>query len=569
MNPELYNAAIHGSQDFGAKLKYSTTDYEQLITSGRRNTILHLAAESGKLQIEEGDDHVLRFLYEQNKKGDTPLHIAAKLGNLEMTRILVAKAKKTDIKQNRKLLSMGNHEKDTALHVAVRHNRFQVVMSLIVEDKGLASIENAAGESPLFIAVERYFFQVGFHILDSAPDCSLAGRSGMNVLHAAVIRSESSWALRKLHRCFGYNKHFYSLANYLLKSSPNLSNKYRDIVHELLKRFQGHLIMEKADDFGWIPLHYAAFVGHKDLVDLLLAKGNGSLALTRNKQVANWKTLWKSKLHERLKFHCWRMLAGVLLTRTAIVERTGIGEPSCYFCGADAETNLHVFKNCQLGRLLAFGSRWGCRLDLWKGDNIYELLNSCLNPTAEMLLEGMKCEELLVFGATLFYAIWKARCRCFFEGEINWITLIRSFNVSVEEFMSTDHLKNQGISIPLSASSRRWCPPQHGFIKMNVDAAYVAGQAAAAMVVRNDQGQLLYLATKLLKCGSSFVAEVEALRWAAEYADQCARRRVEWETDTKEVEEAVFTKEDPTCWYAYYSICSIRKCFDNHGWKVK
>ncbi|KAF3434400.1 hypothetical protein FNV43_RR25503 [Rhamnella rubrinervis] len=317
MNPELYNAAIHGRQDFGVKLKDSTTDYEQLITSGQRNTILHIAAESGKLQIEEGDDHVLRFLYEQNKKGDTSLHIAAKLGNLEMTRILVAKAKKTDIEQNRKLLSLGNHEKDTALHVAVRHNRFEVVKLLIEEDKGLASIQNAAGESPLFIAVDRYFFQVAFHILDSAPDCSLAGRSGMNVLHAAVIRSENwkifslggavSSKLRNIFRrlgldrlhsfpkpdkltgcrvllrerftIFGYNKHIYYVADYLLKSFPNLSNKYRDIVHELLKRFQDHLIMEKADDFGWIPLHYAAFIGHKDL-DLLNEKDkNGNTAL--------------------------------------------------------------------------------------------------------------------------------------------------------------------------------------------------------------------------------------------------------------------------------------------------
>lgn len=193
MNPEIYNAAILGSWD-DAKLKgalNSITDREQLVTSGQKNTILHIAAKTGKLQIKEDDDHVLRFLYEQNKKGDTPLHIAAKLGNIEMTKILVAKAKKTDVEQNRKLLSMVNHEKDTALHEAVRHNRFEVVKLLIEEDKGLASIENSAGESPLFIAVDRYFFHVAFHLLDCSPNCSFAGRRGMNVLHAAVIRSES------------------------------------------------------------------------------------------------------------------------------------------------------------------------------------------------------------------------------------------------------------------------------------------------------------------------------------------------------------------------------------------
>lgn len=52
---------------------------------------------------------------------------------------------------------------------------------------------------------------------------------------------------------------------------------------ELLKKFSSHSIQEKADDFGWIPLHYAAKMGHEKLVDLLL-NNTRLLALTRNKQ---------------------------------------------------------------------------------------------------------------------------------------------------------------------------------------------------------------------------------------------------------------------------------------------
>ncbi|KAF3457575.1 hypothetical protein FNV43_RR02233 [Rhamnella rubrinervis] len=62
------------------------------------------------------------------------------------------------------------------------------------------------------------------------------------------------------------------------------------------------------------------------------------------------------------------------------------------------------------------------------------------------------------------------------------------------------------------------------------------------------------------------VAEAEALRWAAEYAVQCNWKQVEWETDAKEVEKVVCSREDPTCWYAYNSICSIRKCFIDQSW---
>lgn len=194
MDLELYNGAIHGSQDFGATLEGvlgSINAHEQLVTSGKKNTTLHIAAKTGRLRIKEDDDHVLCNLYEQNENGDTPLHIAAKLGHLEMTRLLVAKARKTDVEQNRKLLNMVNHVNDTALHQAVRHNQLEVVKFLIEEDEALASMENGAGESPLFMAVDRRFFEVAFYILDNARNCSFAGRSGMNVLHAAVIRSES------------------------------------------------------------------------------------------------------------------------------------------------------------------------------------------------------------------------------------------------------------------------------------------------------------------------------------------------------------------------------------------
>ncbi|KAF3434250.1 hypothetical protein FNV43_RR25353 [Rhamnella rubrinervis] len=313
MNTELYNAAIYGRLDC-VKFKASADD-EKEITYGQNNTILHVAAKSGKLQIKEEDDHYLRFLYEQNKKGDTPLHIAAKMGHLDMTKDLVKNARKTDVEQGRKLLRMVNMEKDTALHEAVRGEHLEVVKLLLEEDKGLASLENGAGESPLFIAVDRCFFAVGFHILDTAPNCSFAGSNGMTVLHAAVIRSHS-WKVynftgavfiviaevlfgNRLQKPSDYrlvitkltyrfsNNGPYLVVDYLLRYFRNLCDtNQRDIVDEVLETFQSKLIMEKADDSGWIPLHYAAYIGNKELVDQLLmnSSSNRSVAYTRNKQ---------------------------------------------------------------------------------------------------------------------------------------------------------------------------------------------------------------------------------------------------------------------------------------------
>ncbi|KAF3451215.1 hypothetical protein FNV43_RR07308 [Rhamnella rubrinervis] len=134
--------------------------------------------------------------------------------------------------------------------------------------------------------------------------------------------------------------------------------------------------------------------------------------------------------------------------------------------------------------------------------------------------------------------------------------------------MVSDNIKAREMPSSGSSDSQGWCPPQQGFLKVNVDAAFLDGRATAAMVVRNDQGHLLYLASKLYECVSPFAAEVEALGWAMEYANQCGWRRVGWETDAKEVERAVNAREDPSCWYSYYSMCNIRKCIAMQDWKV-
>ncbi|KAF3457038.1 hypothetical protein FNV43_RR01695 [Rhamnella rubrinervis] len=85
----------------------------------------------------------------------------------------------------------------------------------------------------------------------------------------------------------------------------------------------------------------------------------------------------------------------------------------------------------------------------------------------------------------------------------------------------TEAGKKEGIS---SSSTEdhdlmNWRPPQQGFLKVNVDAALANTTAAAAMVVRDDHGNVLLLASKLFTCNSAFDAEVEALGGAAGHAD--------------------------------------------------
>ncbi|KAM3714697.1 hypothetical protein ACJW31_01G354000 [Castanea mollissima] len=216
MDTKLFNAAISGS-GIGSM---DSNILGQLTARG--GSILHVAAKSGKVDLhimEKVLDSKPSLLYMTNRKGNTALHIAASLGHTEMTRFLVARAKHQDVEVNMELLRMENHERNTALQEAVRNDHCEIVELLSREDPGLTLFTNNAGESPLFLAVDRGFYNIARCILKAVPDCSYGGRNNMNALHAAVIRAQSN-------------------------------------------------------DFGWIPLHYAAYMGSVQVVELFLEDHN-------------------------------------------------------------------------------------------------------------------------------------------------------------------------------------------------------------------------------------------------------------------------------------------------------
>lgn len=241
---DVYDAVIKGSFDVSKNFTVEGKDVLLKVTS-IENTVLHIAAIYGENDVaQQTIQKYPSLLYRTNMKGDTPLHIAASLGDLKMTKFLLECAKgERDIEAKTPLIKMLNREKDTALHVAVRKGYAQIVDLLIAEDGGLTSITNNAGESPLFLAVDGGFDEIADSILQ-IPGCSYGGRKGMNVLHAAVIRKDR-------------------------KKTPPVR------LEGMLKKFGDAMV--EADEFGWIPLHYAAYFGDVKVVELFLDE-NISLA---------------------------------------------------------------------------------------------------------------------------------------------------------------------------------------------------------------------------------------------------------------------------------------------------
>ena len=188
MNPQLYHAARSGDLSFFETLTNSDTLFD---VTTEKSTVLHVAVQCNRPQVAKKMVELRpSLLYQTNSKGNTPLHVAARVGSHSMVKLLIEYTKSLDVETGgRKILSMVNLVKDTALHVAVQYGKSEAVEELIKEDPELAMFINNDGESALFLAVDRKFYNIASQILSAAPECSLAGRDGMNVLHAIAIRS--------------------------------------------------------------------------------------------------------------------------------------------------------------------------------------------------------------------------------------------------------------------------------------------------------------------------------------------------------------------------------------------
>jgi len=197
MDPVLFKAAEAG--DIGPFENYQTC-LDQLLTPDE-NTILHvyLGNQSRELESTYFVDKILEMcpplLLQANKKGEIPLHLAARYGHSKVVRVLIDCAKSVDpesgVTEAKKMLRMTNEEQDTALHEAARNRRSHVVEILTKEDPEFSYSANVHGETPLYIAASVDWLwseergKVVDGILGNCISVDYGGPNGRTALHAA------------------------------------------------------------------------------------------------------------------------------------------------------------------------------------------------------------------------------------------------------------------------------------------------------------------------------------------------------------------------------------------------
>nr|AGT16260.1 hypothetical protein SHCRBa_119_J13_F_20 [Saccharum hybrid cultivar R570] len=237
MNPALYKAATQGKVSSLKQLVDPEDPSVLSATTPQLNTALHLAALHGHADFAgEVLDMNEELLVTRNDDGDTPLHLAAKAGKLEVAKLLVNRALAWP-QDKKSPLIMTNKAGDTALHEAVQYRRGAVAVVLLDADPNRGHDLNERMESPLDMAAREGLVQVVQKIVNSPwvgqeflPNISLSGTA----LHQAVLGTH--------HR----------IVDILLDKRPDL--------------------IDLTDSDGNNALHYAAQKDHQRAVEMLLKK---------------------------------------------------------------------------------------------------------------------------------------------------------------------------------------------------------------------------------------------------------------------------------------------------------
>ncbi|XP_024190844.1 ankyrin repeat-containing protein ITN1 [Rosa chinensis] len=258
MDPSLYRAARSGDINF-LNIEDACIDPLHQRTP-KENNLLHIAAEFKQIDFFK---HV-KLNYESprfwvtNKSGDTPLHVAARVGCHAVVEFVIDHTKSfplegaddqesvpADAETYKQLLRMPNFQNDTALHIAVRYGHDKVATLLIKADPELCYYTNSANESPLFLAIRKSSPSIASYILEESPSHAspyLQGTNGLTALHAAVTHQDLASK---------------GIVKTMVSTNPE--------------------IIREPEALGWTPLHYAALIGNLEATRVLL-QSNSSVS---------------------------------------------------------------------------------------------------------------------------------------------------------------------------------------------------------------------------------------------------------------------------------------------------
>lgn len=311
----LVNEMAKGADDEIAK-KSAKRDLVNSVT-GELDTPLHIAAQGGYIDVVKS---LLAFGAEVNARTDTnqtPLHLACIAGHLDVVKLLVMYKAKVNAK---------DADQETALHKAAQFGRIAVCQHLL-ESSAKLDCNDKDNFTPLMMAVWKGQNDILQFLIDKGANIFVKDMQDKNVLHVA-IEEENDETLMLLFNTDAKNlinkpdKEFQTPLAYaakvgnieavemLLEKNADVDiadNEERTPIHMAAENGQTQCVkllgehtpgcVNYAEETGKSPLHLAAIKGHKFVCEALIEMG----AEISGRDDINWTPLDYAALHGHRK----------------------------------------------------------------------------------------------------------------------------------------------------------------------------------------------------------------------------------------------------------------------------
>jgi hypothetical protein len=202
-----------------------------------------------------------------------------------------------------------------------------------------------------------------------------------------------------------------------------------------------------------------------------------------------WKELWKLEVPPAVKNFWWRVCQNVLPTKDNLFSKKITPDPLCPICLKEPKTLYHILWQCPSSMAVwQEGSRRLQKLAIEEVDDV-GLLQFLWTK-----LQGSELQEALFISRLL----WMRRNNLVFRGEFSSPFQVASrARQQVKEFHQSLECTT-GKQRALPRSKLIWEKPQHGYTKINWDAA--CNQSLKRMeigiVARDEFGKVVAAATK-------------------------------------------------------------------------
>uniref|UniRef100_A0A803NSM4 Reverse transcriptase domain-containing protein n=1 Tax=Cannabis sativa TaxID=3483 RepID=A0A803NSM4_CANSA len=121
----------------------------------------------------------------------------------------------------------------------------------------------------------------------------------------------------------------------------------------------------------------------------------------------DWRILWNSPIHGRLKLLWWQIMRDALPTREKIGIVLPLQSKECPICEEGEESSLHLFWDCYFAKAIWFGSMWGMRTNSLSYSSGTEWMTWFQDNKHRPSL--LSFDEFMTGALCIFKAIWDAR----------------------------------------------------------------------------------------------------------------------------------------------------------------